>query len=159
MSEWSIRPADPDDADAVAEVLLASRSHHTGTMPPLVHSPHRVRAWVGGDLLQHREVWVVDDGQIVAVLALDETWLDHLYVRPEYAGQGIGSALLDLAKELRPSGFGLWAFVSNTHARRFYERRGLVEVERTDGSDNEEHAPDIYYAWTPATSLREASPK
>jgi chorismate mutase len=55
--------------------------------------------------------------------------------------------LLDLAKSRRPDGFALWVFVSNAPARGFYHRRGLVELEHTDGSDNEERAPDVRMAW------------
>jgi hypothetical protein len=29
------------------------------------------------------------------------------------------------------------------------EGHGFVEVKRTDGSDNEERAPDIQYVWSP----------
>ena len=35
----------------------------------------------------------------------------------------------------------------NAPARGFYARRGLVELERTDGSGNEERAPDVRMAW------------
>ena len=65
------------------------------------------------------------------------------------AASGIGTALLDLATVLRPDGFGLWVFETNVAARRFYAARGLVEVERTDGADNEERAPDVHLRWTP----------
>jgi chorismate mutase len=41
----------------------------------------------------------------------------------------------------------LWVFESNRPARTFYARRGLVELERTDGSGNEEKAPDVRMAW------------
>ena len=100
------------------------------------------------DVLPHRAVWVADaDGDVVAVMALDDRWLDDLYVRPDHAGQGVGSALLDLAKALRPDGFELWVFEVNTPARRFYERHGLVLLERTDGAGNEERAPDLRYGW------------
>jgi hypothetical protein len=44
----------------------------------------------------------------------------------------------------------LWTFVSNLGAQRFYLRHGFVEVERTDGAANEEHAPDILYEWSAA---------
>ena len=40
-------------------------------------------------------------------------------------------------------------FESNVGARRLYARRGLVEVERTDGAGNEEKAPDVRMAWRP----------
>jgi chorismate mutase len=55
--------------------------------------------------------------------------------------------LLDLAKSLRPDGFSLWVFETNVGAQRFYGRHGQVPVRRTDGSDNEEKAPDIEMAW------------
>ena len=62
-------------------------------------------------------------------------------------GKGIGAQLLRLAKRRRPEGLRLRTFASNVGAQRFYERHGFVEIERTDGRDNEERAPDILYAW------------
>ena len=46
-----------------------------------------------------------------------------------------------------PGGFCLWVFETNTPARGFYARHGLVELERTDGAGNEEKQPDIRMAW------------
>jgi len=66
-----------------------------------------------------------------------------------FSYQGIGSLLLDVVEATHPEGYELWVFESNTGARRLYERRGLVEVERTDGAGNEEKAPDIRMAWQP----------
>lgn len=103
-----------------------------------------MRAW---DLGTH-DLWVAESGTTLQGFALlTPTWLDHLYVAPGRTGQGVGSALLGLAQALRPSGLGLWAFESNAGARRFYARHGFVEVERTDGSDNEERAPDVRMEW------------
>src|SRR5690606_837467 len=70
-----------------------------------------------------------------------------LYVVPSRQGAGVGAALLDLVKARRPDGFGLWVFESNEVARAYYARRGLVELERTDGTDNEERSPDIKMVW------------
>ncbi len=41
----------------------------------------------------------------------------------------------------------LWTFQRNARARRFYEARGFVPVEATDGSRNEEKEPDVRYLW------------
>ncbi|HEY1625475.1 MAG TPA: MmcQ/YjbR family DNA-binding protein [Streptosporangiaceae bacterium] len=57
--------------------------------------------------------------------------------------------LLDLAKRRRPGGLQLWTFESNVRARRFYARHGFTVEERTDGSGNEERAPDMRYVWGP----------
>ncbi len=62
-----------------------------------------------------------------------------------------------MVKQQRPEGFCLWVFESNAPARAFYANRGLIELERTDGSANEEKAPDVRMAWLgsdPAMFLR-----
>ena len=61
---------------------------------------------------------------------------------------------VDLAKDQQPEGLQLWTFASNVGAQRFYERHGFEAVERTDGSDNEEGAPDIRYVWSGVTRGR-----
>jgi len=144
-----LRPAGHDDAAAIAQVHL--RSRRSAAMPPSIHADDEALPWIAGLLAGDDELWVAEsDDEIVAYLRLTPTWLDDLYVDPDYAGTGIGSALLDLAKSLRPHGFGLWVFEMNLPARSFYSGHGLVEVERTDGSANEEREPDIRMTWTPA---------
>ncbi|MBS43145.1 MAG: GNAT family N-acetyltransferase [Nocardioides sp.] len=120
-------------------------------MPPSVHPDSDCEPWLRGHLEDPaQETWLAEvDGAPVAYLRLTPTWLDDLYVTPSYAGQGLGTALLDLAKTLRPDGFGLWVFEVNTPARAFYRRHGLVEVERTDGRANEERDPDVRLAFRP----------
>ena len=73
---------------------------------------------------------------------------------PAYQGQGVGGMLLDTVKALHPGGFGLWVFESNDPARRFYARHGLVELEHTDGSGNEERMPDVRMVWPGADPVR-----
>ncbi|WP_211357247.1 GNAT family N-acetyltransferase [Nocardioides rubriscoriae] len=144
-TDVTLRRAGVEDAAAVTRVHLASR--RAAPMPPGVHGDREVEAWLTTRLTQD-EVWVAEaDDTVVAYARLTDTWLDDLYVLPEHAGRGIGSMLLDLAKALRPDGFSLWVFESNTAARAFYARHGLVEREHTDGSDNEEKAPDLRMSW------------
>jgi ribosomal protein S18 acetylase RimI-like enzyme len=68
-------------------------------------------------------------------------------------GRGFGAQLLAVAKRERPRGLSLWTFASNTGAQRFYERHGFIEADRTDGSRNEECAPDVLYVWPGAGGL------
>ncbi|HET8561519.1 MAG TPA: GNAT family N-acetyltransferase [Marmoricola sp.] len=143
-----LRPATDDDADELAELYLATRRATEPAMPPQVHTSEEVRRF------HHRavtadEAWVAaaTDGTLLGYLVLREGWLQSLYVGPDHQGTGVGSALLDLAKVRRPGGFALWVFASNASARGFYHRHGLVELEHTDGSGNEEQAPDIRMAW------------
>ncbi len=148
--DLAVRPATAADAPDLASLFLAARRASQPAMPPPVHTPEQVHAWFGellGGVGGGRETWVAEREGILGYLILDPEWLDSLYVRPEETGQGIGTVLLDLAKSLRPGGFGLWVFESNQPAQRFYQRHGLLRLERTDGSDNEEGVPDIAMAW------------
>ncbi len=147
-TEPVLRPATAADLPALADVHLAARAAAGPAFPPAVHPDDEVRAWVRGWDLSAYDVRVADlDGRIAGYSRATPTWLDDLYVAPEHAGQGIGSMLLDLAKSRRPDGFSLWVFESNTPARAFYAAHGLTEREHTDGSDNEEQAPDLRMSW------------
>jgi GNAT superfamily N-acetyltransferase len=118
----------------------------------MAHADDDVRRYWADVLLPTNDVWVaLDDesGDIVAVMAMEDDWLDQLYVLPGWTNRGIGSDLLNIAKRECSDGLRLWAFQSNVNAHRFYERHGFVEVERTDGLDNEERSPDVKYAWLP----------
>jgi ribosomal protein S18 acetylase RimI-like enzyme len=109
-----------------------------------------VRRWIADGLIPGRETWVAEaEGQVVAMLALDDAGIDQLYVLPTAQGNGIGRALVDLAKARRPEGLQLYTFQVNERARRFYERNGFVVAALGDGSGNEEGQPDVLYHWAP----------
>jgi chorismate mutase/GNAT superfamily N-acetyltransferase len=144
-TDLTLRPASEADAPAVTAVHLAAR--RAAAMPPGIHTDDEVGAWLA-ERLREDETWVAEvDDAIVGYARTTPTWLDDLYVAPEHARQGVGSALLDLVKAQRPDGFCLWVFETNVAARAFYARHGLVELERTDGSANEEQEPDVRMAW------------
>jgi chorismate mutase/GNAT superfamily N-acetyltransferase len=150
--DFTLRPGEVADAEAVAAVHVSAR--RAAAMPPLVHPEDDVRRWLDGRLRSNDSVWAAEaDGMVVGYARFTRTWLDDLYVLPELAGQGIGSALLDLVKQQRPDGFCLWVFEMNLPARAFYDGRGFVELERTGGHANEEKAPDIKMAWPGADPL------
>ena len=142
-----IRRSRAEDVDAIAEVY--DRSFATLSFLPMLHTLEEHRVWFAR-VVDEREVWVWDeDGLVLGFIALDDAMIDYLYVEPELAGRGIGSALLQHAKKQRPAGFSLWTFQQNEGARRFYERHGLRVVRLTDGANNEEKTPDALYAWRP----------
>jgi chorismate mutase len=144
-----LRPAEPGESDALAVLYGRSRRAAQPAMPPAVHTAEEDRGWFAARLRDgDHEAWVAENDQgLMGYALLTATWLDHLFVEPGAQGAGIGGALLDTVKGLRPDGFCLWVFESNVSAREFYRRRGLVELERTDGSGNEEKAPDVKMAW------------
>jgi GNAT superfamily N-acetyltransferase len=144
-----VRKAEPADVVRIADLYSGARVAAVPMMPPALHTNEEDRAWFATQLAKPtHEAWVAErDGQLVGYALLDPVWLEHLFIRPDATGQGIGAVLLDVVKSLRPAGFSLWVFESNTGARRFYARHGLIELERTDGAANEEKAPDVRMAW------------
>lgn len=145
-----IRRGVPSDADAVAELYLRARKSAAaaGSIPPLVHRDDEVRDWIARVVIAELDLWLAElpAGTPVGMLVLNGAWIEQLYVDPPCIGRGIGTQLLDLAKRESAARLRLWTFVSNERAQRFYERHGFIEVRRTDGSRNEEGAPDIEYA-------------
>lgn len=103
---------------------------------------------------RHEEIWVAEeDGRLLGFLAIrhsvNDDWetLEKLYVEPGDQNRGVGTALLDQAKALRPEGLHLWVFQKNAGGRRFYERHGFRLVKLTDGAGNLEREPDALYRW------------
>jgi GNAT superfamily N-acetyltransferase len=148
----TVRRAEPEDATAIADLYTLARIHAVPQMPPALHTNAEDRAYVARRIVEDDvEMWVAEHGEggILAFASCTPTWLDSLYIAPDRKGEGLGTLLLEAVKATHPEGFQLWVFETNTGARRFYARHGLVEVERTDGSGNEERAPDIRMEWRP----------
>jgi GNAT superfamily N-acetyltransferase len=142
-----IRRAAVEESDMVADLWLRSRKASIPANPAPVHDDEDVRNHFASVVLAEMEVWVVESvsSDIVALMALFDGWIEHLHVDPALTGRGLGSRLVELAKQRSPQ-LDLWTFQSNHGARRFYERHGFVAVAMTDG-DNEEGEPDVRYHW------------
>jgi putative acetyltransferase len=140
-----IRDATPDDLPVIA--ALFSKSRRLLTFLPELHTVEEDRGFIFG-LLSHAtmKVAVGQDDMPIAMLVEDGDWIDHFYVDPAAIGSGAGSALLADAQS-RHEHLQLWCFVENTRARKFYEDRGFVAAETTNGSGNEAKMPDIRYVW------------
>ena len=122
-----LRLATADDASEVAELFLDS--FHATYAFPLAHPDDEVRGWVRDRLIPDHEVWVAtDDQRSVGLLALAPGWVEQLYVAPDRLREGLGSRLVDVAKERQPDGLQLWTFQVNDRAQRFYERHGYVAI-------------------------------
>jgi GNAT superfamily N-acetyltransferase len=147
------RRAAPSDAKSAADLYLRARraAATAGSIPPLRHDDDEVRNWIARFVIASRECWLAESGAgtVVGMLVLDGDWIGQLYVDPDLARAGVGAELVAIAKRERSAGLRLWTFASNQGAQRFYLRHGFREVSRTDGSDNEEGAPDIQYVWSP----------
>ncbi|WP_309049302.1 GNAT family N-acetyltransferase [Streptomyces sp.] len=146
-----LRRARSADARAAADVWLRS---YAAALPTVrcAHDEADVRDWFDRVLVPHYETWVAVTGdRVVGLMVLKGEELKQLYLAPEWYGQGLGDRFMSLAKQRQPGGLSLWTFQVNGPARRFYERHGFTEAERTDGQRNDEREPDIRYLWKPRT--------
>ena len=135
-----------DDMPAAAKV---HRTSFDRRLPWLArrHTPEEDRGYWSGYLFATCDIWGAErDGVLLGIVAFRKDWVDQLYILPNAQGEGIGTRLVDIAKTAYPQLF-LWTFQRNTAARRFYETRGFLAIEQTDGRDNEEKEPDVLYRW------------
>ncbi len=144
-----IRPARDQEIEPLTQLFIRARNE----MDYLPRVPDEAAAPIAARIREHEEVWVAEEeGRLLGFLGiehstnLDAPVLEKLYVEPAEQNRGIGLALLEMAKELRPAELYLWAFQKNP-ARRLYERNGFVLVKLTDGADNMEREPDALYRW------------
>lgn len=87
----------------------------------------------------------IDSSHPVAFIASSETEISQLYVSPKFQGKGIGSYLLNQAKERSNGSLTLRTFEVNEKAQRFYRAHGFdVQV---GNSKNEEGLPDLECRW------------
>ncbi len=143
-----IRRGTEDDLVPIAE--LYERSFGTLAFLPVLHTVEEHRNWFT-TVMERDELWVYEEDEaLVGFMMLGEEVLEYIFLEPRVFRRGIGTALLELAKERRPAGFTLWTFQQNERARAFYERHGLEAIRFTDGEGNEERTPDVQYAWRPA---------
>ena len=113
-----------------------------------LHTPDEDRWFYRERVFRTCQIWgAFDDGSMTGIIAFRDGWIDQLYVLPQLQGRGVGNALLELAKRACDR-LQLWTFQRNAQARRFYEARGFVLAELTDGARNEEKEPDARYLWT-----------
>jgi len=118
-AETFLRPANADDAEALAAIHRAARRVAMPYLPEL-HDEAEDRDWMASIVLPNAAVWVAEvDGRPIGYMALAGGRLDQLYVAPDHQGRGVGSRLLAKAKALSPGGLRLHAFQpGSTHCSR-----------------------------------------
>jgi GNAT superfamily N-acetyltransferase len=75
--------------------------------------------------------------------------LQKIFVDPVHQECGLGSKLLQLAKDHNPRGLTLTTFQINHRARQLYEYQGFKLIGQDNGENNEEHEPEVTYTWQP----------
>ncbi|HWF00995.1 MAG TPA: GNAT family N-acetyltransferase [Caulobacteraceae bacterium] len=120
----TLRAMRPDEIDAVAQLWWRSS---VSAAPAGSDHP----SWLEmAERLRH-ERWSVTVGmrgrELAGMLAIEaeSRWLRQLFVDPAAQSEGVGTALLEEARRLLPTGFHLHTNADNRLARAFYEARGL----------------------------------
>jgi len=145
--EFELRPGSRHDLYSLPAVLVAATS--VPGHPLDTRTPKEIRSWCL-HLLDRpgRELWVAARDEVpLGFVLLEGEWVNLIFVHPDRQARGVGAALLDLVKGLRPRGFGLRVYQANERARTFYRKHGLVELEATDGSGYRDTEPDVQMAW------------
>ncbi|UPJ65722.1 GNAT family N-acetyltransferase [Bradyrhizobium sp. 191] len=138
---------------ALTEMGATAQVHRIAfdqAMPWLVglHTPEEDRWFYRERIFSICQVWGwFADDVLSGIIAFRDGWVEQLYVLPVAQGRGVGTELLDIAKGASGR-LELWTFQRNMLARRFYEARGFMLTEETDGARNEEREPDARYLWT-----------
>jgi GNAT superfamily N-acetyltransferase len=135
------------DMDDAARVLRTSFDQALPSLAGL-HAPEEDRWFFRERVFRTCEVWgAFDNAAMIGIIAFREGWVDQMYVLPGAQGCGVGTELLQVARNSFDR-LQLWTFQRNVRARRFYEARGFALIRETDGAGNEEKEPDALYLWT-----------
>ena len=127
------RPATLDDAPRLFEV----RRRSILELAPPGMSVEDATAWAkkltlsGMERkLREFEIWIAElDGVMAGWGAIRGDVLEELYTAPEYAGQGVGAALLDRLEALmRGRGVAAVRAEASSNAKAFYLRRGYRQT-------------------------------
>lgn len=146
--DFFIRDYREADFDAVTilwrvarEKLLPDGQTDTG------HYFYEDQDYFRNQILRKNRVWVVEmDNRPVAFMAMENEFIDQLYVHPDHQGKGIGQALLDFARSRFPEHLWLYTLQANVNARAFYEKNGFI-AEKLGFSPPPDSEPDVEYHW------------
>ena len=129
----TIRPAQPDDAPAIAQIWYDGwRDGHLGHIPDELVAARTEDSF--GSRAEQRvgdtTVAVVDGAVAGFVMVVDDE-VEQVYVSSDHRGSGIAAVLLTVAeRQVAANGHDrAWLAVvaGNTRARRFYERNGWMD--------------------------------
>jgi GNAT superfamily N-acetyltransferase len=147
-SSYIIREYRKEDFDAVTILWrIASEKSLPDFQREKGHFFYEDRDFFRDHILKNNQVWVVEmEARPVAFLAMENHFIDRLYVDPDYQRRGIGKALLDFARKQSPEHLWLYTLQINVNARLFYEQNGFV-AEKFGMSPPPESEPDVEYHW------------
>jgi GNAT superfamily N-acetyltransferase len=151
MSDESIRLYQDMDEIAVTNVWYRSAKAAFAFLPNwqalTFDQAHSIFREV---ILPRCDIWVgLDNNNVVAFLAMNDSYIDRMFVDPDEWRKGWGSRLIGFAKSLHPAGLELHTHQQNHPARSLYEHHGFKAI-RFGISPAPENVPDVEYHWRPS---------
>ena len=146
--EFIIREYRSEDFDAVTILWRISREK---SIPEFQlekgHFFFEDRDYFQKQIIKNNQIWVVvSQSYPVGFMAMNNDFVDQLYIDPDHQRRGIGRSLLNLARERSPEHVWLYTLQVNASARAFYEKNGFV-AEKFGISPPPESEPDVEYHW------------
>jgi GNAT superfamily N-acetyltransferase len=122
----------PGQAETLRHLARASKQHWG-------YDPDFMQAWthdqtLTAEFIAHHPVFCAEtDGDIAGFYALEWTpqscELKHLWIHPDYIGQGMGTRLFEhLIAHLQARGTKRCKIVAEPHAEGFYRRMGAIPI-------------------------------
>ena len=140
-----IRKFENRDLDAVMQIWLHGNLDAHAFIPASFWTGHfeMVR-----DMLPQAELYVHEDEdtwQINGFIGLTENHIEGIFVAKAVRSRGVGKALLEYAKSLKPC-LTLSVYQKNERALAFYRREQFVV--QSEGIDEDTNEADIQMLWT-----------
>jgi ribosomal protein S18 acetylase RimI-like enzyme len=128
-----LRPAEPGDSDAVAEIWYHGwKDGHLGNVPDELVAIRTEESFYTRAAERVGDTVVATvDGTVAGFVMVVGDEVEQVYVSGSHRGTGVASALLTEAERLVAAGGhpSAWLAVApgNSRARRFYERQGWTD--------------------------------
>ena len=138
-----IRKATPSDLSRIAEILVfVKRIKYRPIFQNDAYSFGELQVlrvaekYAESNILDN--IYVYDDGIVKGLIHIEDKQIVELYVDYFFHGQGVGSALIEYAKENYPVTF-LWVIEKNTDAIQFYKQHGfhLTDIRKLEEGTTE----------------------
>lgn len=140
-----LAPYEPGRLDELIAMWRASFEFGVGVVDP--HPIEAQRDFFVREILPNNDVRIAVQGdRLVGFIAASRDSIPALYVHVDALGEGIGTLLLDWAKEQSDGRLWLYTFERNTRAQRFYESSGFRITER--GFEEDWQLADLRYEWS-----------
>ncbi|WP_152004085.1 GNAT family N-acetyltransferase [Desulfoluna spongiiphila] len=141
----TIRKAKQKDSTALTDISFASKRHWN-------YPDHYFEIWsseltITPEYIHENHVFVIEDSGIKGFYSvinlqteitlseftmLTGTWLDHVFIRPEYIGMGYGRSLMGhLAKQSQTQKWAQIQILADPNSKNFYKKNGRFLHQRS----------------------------